>query len=795
MIQFETLGAVDLRRDGQPVRAVLAQPRRLAILTWLAVSRPRGFQSRDRLMGLFWPDSDQERARNSLRQALHHLRRALGDDAILSRGDREIALNPEMISCDAALFDEAVEAGRLEEALRLYRGEFLPGFFMDGAPAAERFIEEERDRLRRAAVEAAWKLVAAEESRGDLRAAAVLARQALTFDPHDEAGLRRALTLLEATGERVAALRLYDEFVRRLAADLDLEPDADTVELADRLRAVDRPATAPPPAGPGQAVSQGPGGRPDPTPVRSGAGAVLAGGGSDGASGPGVPADRPTTDARPAMAASRRWALAAAVAVAAVMVLGAVMQNRGAGGPAPEVEEVTSIAVLPFVNISGDPANEYLADGLSEELMAALARVQGLRVAGHTSTFSFKGKDVGLDSIGRALRVGHVIEGSVRVTGNRLRIVAALIDARSGFHAWSDTYDVDLNDLVEVEDRIARAIVGALRPRLAGAALAAVEVHPESEHPETHADWLRGQQALRTGGPEDYTRAGMYFRRALERDPAHARSLAGLAGVTMVDALRGAVPRAEGYAEAIRLAERALAIDPTMAEAHGVLGRIAQDYQWDFAAADRHYQRAIDLSPHTEVWIRQRARLASMRHRFDEALALARRAVDLDPLAPGTHRYLGVILMHAGRYGEALQAMDRSLALTPDQAYTLSYRSGILTAMGRHPESIATVDRAMVLGGTDPVVISAAATAYAASGDTVRTRQLLARLEAQPYPSPYLLAEVAAHLGDHDRMFRLLERALAERDPVLPELVVTPVFQPLMDHPRMQRLLERLGLP
>jgi serine/threonine-protein kinase len=766
MILLETLGAVQLRRDGAEVRSVLAQPRRLALLVYLATARPRGFKSRDRLLGMFWPDADPERARNSLRQALHQLRRSLGDGALLARGDREVGVDASVLRCDTVAFDEAIEAGRPEEALQLYRGDFLPGFFLEGAPEAERFIEDERARYRRAAVTAAWQLSTEEEARGDFRAATIHARQAIALDPHDEAGLRRTMDLLDRAGERAAALQLYEDFTRLLERELDLAPSPETVRQVERLRQ---------PTAVTSAVFDA-----APTPLASDE----------------IPPEheRPAVDPRRSLRPSvRPWVLAAAGLLLLVAV-GAYWTRHTAPAASPATDEVSSIAVLPFVNMSGDAANEYLSDGVSEELMHALSRVPRLNVVGHTSAFSFKGKDVSVDSIGRALRVGHVLEGSVRITGSRLRIVATLIDTHSGYHVWSDTYDADLDDAIDVQDRISRAIVAALKPRLAAAHLTEPDPLPETEDAEAYADVLRGFQAVRNGTPEDYTNARIYFSRAIARDSSYGRAHAGLAGVHMVEAMLGLMPLAEGYTLARATARRAIALDPTVPDAYAVLGRIAQDYEWDYAAADRYFRRAIELSPGSEAWHRLRARLLSILGRSDEAIALARRSTELDPLAPGAHRWLGLILYHARQHEAALASFDRALALAPDHPYGLAYKSYPFMGLGRYAEAVAVTERALAKAPDDQITLSAAAAANAAAGDTARAFALIAQLEESPRPSSYLLAEAVTHLGDRDRTFALLEAAAADRDPFLIEVSVTPAFDPLRSDPRMDHLMSRIGL-
>src|SRR5688572_583312 len=237
MISLQTLGGLDLRRDGAELRAVLSQPKRLAVLIYLATASPRGFHARDTLLSLFWPEADSERARNALRQTLHFLRRELGDGVLVGRGDREVGVDPEQLVCDAAAFDRAVESGDREQALALYRGDFLPGFFVQDAPDAERWIEAERTRRRRVAVETAWRLSEEQEKRGDLPAAARSARRAAALEPTDEPALRRLLGVLDRAGEPAAALEAYFDFAKRVKAEFGIAPSAETAQLVRSLKA------------------------------------------------------------------------------------------------------------------------------------------------------------------------------------------------------------------------------------------------------------------------------------------------------------------------------------------------------------------------------------------------------------------------------------------------------------------------------------------------------------------------------------------------------------------------------
>jgi DNA-binding SARP family transcriptional activator len=238
MIELRTLGALELiSADSRPVGSVLAQPRRAALLCYLALALPRGFHRRDTLVALFWPELDQQHARNALRQSVFFLRRALGANSIVSRGDEELALAPEQVRCDVWAFDAAIDQERPTEALALYRGELLTGFHISDAPDFERWLDEERSRLRQRAGEAGWALAAARERDGDVAGAAEAARRAAAFAPNDETALRRLILLLERVGDRAAAVRAYEAFAWELEREYELEPSTETQAVVARIRA------------------------------------------------------------------------------------------------------------------------------------------------------------------------------------------------------------------------------------------------------------------------------------------------------------------------------------------------------------------------------------------------------------------------------------------------------------------------------------------------------------------------------------------------------------------------------
>jgi TolB-like protein/Tfp pilus assembly protein PilF len=451
-----------------------------------------------------------------------------------------------------------------------------------------------------------------------------------------------------------------------------------------------------------------------------------------------------------------------------------------------------SIAVLPFADMSPAKDHEYFSDGLTEELLNVLAQIPELRVAARTSSFSFKGKNLPVDSVGRALKVGHVLEGSVRKSGDRVRITAQLVDAKTGFHRWSETYDRELKDVFAVQDEISKAVAEQLRLKLApGTTLA----RQETADPEAHTLVLRGIAAHRQGTRESSAEAERLFRQAIERDPRYAQAHARLAGTLMGRAYQRYIPVEAGYAQAKATAERALALDPKQSEAHAVLGRIADAYDWDFAAAEAHFGRALEANPGDARARSLRAWLLMRLGKPEESLREARRATELDPVSVAAYNNLGAMYSYAGQPQRAVEMLQAALALAPDAPAWISNLALSYSDLGRHAEAIRTAERARTLDPEDHFTLSTVGYVYGRAGKRAEAERALVALRAQPDASPYLIATIYAALRDKERAFGMLEQAVETRDDSVPDLGVDPVFTDLRGDPRFARLLKKIGLP
>ncbi len=466
-----------------------------------------------------------------------------------------------------------------------------------------------------------------------------------------------------------------------------------------------------------------------------------------------------------------------------------------AGATAASASDRRSIAVLPFANLSSDPQQEYFSDGLTDELLDALTHVPGLRVASRTSAFAFRGKEVSVDSIARALRVAHVLEGSVRKAGNRVRITAQLIRADSGYHLWSETYDRELKDVFSVQDTISRAIVAALELQLSGAKAGSPLVKEETRDPVAHDLALQGDYLARKGTREGLAQGLELFQQAIARDPGYARAYAGLAASQGQRAYQRYGPRDELRRQAREAARRSIALDSTLAEGYFVLGDLAWQADFDLAAAERQYGRAIELNPGLAGAHSRHAWILMDLGKKDEALAEAKRAVELDPVSAGMLSNLGSMYSYAGQNELALQTYQAAVKLQPESQVTLGNLAMQLSQMKRHDEAIRMAERARAADASDQFTLAVLAFVYGRAGRRADAQQALQALRAQPEPGPYFLATAYAGLGDREQVFAQLTRAATERDESVTDLAVDPVFDPYRGDPRMRALIQRIGLP
>ncbi len=467
-----------------------------------------------------------------------------------------------------------------------------------------------------------------------------------------------------------------------------------------------------------------------------------------------------------------------------------VFQNTGAAA----MQNSNSIAVLPFVNMSADAENEYFCDGLAEELLNALAKIDDLKVAARTSAFSFKGKNVGVNQIGTALRVKAVLEGSVRQSGNRLRISVQLVDAADGYHLWSERYDREMQDIFDVQDEITLAVVDALKLKLLGTEKAAV-VKRHTENTEAYQLYLNGLFHRQKGGFENGRKALNYYNQALALDPNFALAHIGAAEVYIFLGANSLIDPREAHEKAKGAVQKALALDETLAEAHATLGSIQKD-EWEWAEAECEYKRAIELNPNLPRAHNNYAIYLSVLGRQTEALTEIERALELDPLDLRYRAMEGQMLCFARRYDEAIQKFQDILRIDSNRSVTHILLADTFASKGEHSEAIDHYRKSIEIEGETSSTQCCLGYALARLGKRDEALALLVKLKTtNEYVSPGELAFLYAGLGDKEQALASLEKAYGAHDLHLQFLKVEPRYDSLRADPRFQDLMRRVGLP
>lgn len=703
MFEFHVLGSPYLCAVGrsEPVRL---QPKRLAVLAYLAVEAAGRPRRRDALVAMFWPDLDGPHARNALSQALHGLRRTLGEGVVCARGAEEVWVTRDRLWTDAVAFEGALLEGRLGDGLTLYRGPLLDGLYAAGAPAFEAWVSRTRERLRRRAVDALEVLIERSERSNNAVGAAEGLRRLAELSPGDESVLRRRMRVLREAGDRAGALRIYERFRRELAAELDLTPSPESERLAERLR--------------------------------------LAG--SDGS----------------------------------------------AAAP--------SIAVLPFENLSPDGELDYFSHGLTEEVIAALAREPGVRVVARTTVFSAAVAKHDVRSLGSWLRVDGIVEGSVRRSGATVRVGVRLVEAETGHPLWSESYDRLWGDALGLQDEIGHALAETLRDQLRTAGRLR-SPSPRTRRPEAHDLYLRGLYHRRKRTRSALSAACACFQQCVAEDPDYADGHAALA---FTHALAGwwlfdAFPPDHAYPIARTAAARALELDDRLPEAHLALAITRQAFDWDGPGAEAAFARALALDPDNPDALGNYAGHLVLRGEFDEAIRITRKTEALDPgwIMPPTA--LGLWMLAARRYGEAMAQLQRAAELEPRFFMPLMFLGDCRRFTGHPEEATVRYGQAMDLVGREPILLGRLASAEAERGDRAAALRLIEELESLAparFVLPSILARAFLSLGDLDSGFAWLDRAVDARDTTLATLPTWPEYDSARQDRRYAFLLDRVRL-
>jgi TolB-like protein/Tfp pilus assembly protein PilF len=454
------------------------------------------------------------------------------------------------------------------------------------------------------------------------------------------------------------------------------------------------------------------------------------------------------------------------------------------GHVAPVPAPGNSVAVLPFVNMSSDAEQEYFSDGLSEELLNLLAKVPELRVAARTSSFSLKGQNLQISQVGDILNVAHVLEGSVRKSGARVRITVQLIHAEDGYHMWSETYDRTLEDIFAIQDEIANEVVAQLKIELLGGVPKVEETDPEA-----YTLLLQARHAAYLGTVEARQQAVALYQQALSIDPDYPAALTGIAAAYISQANRADRRVDEGYPLAREAATKALETDPNYATAHALLGRIADYYDGDLAAAAGHIERALALDPGDPEIRRYAANFALGLGRLNEAIELFDYSIARDPVNFRAHSNLALLYMDAGQLDNAIESFRTALTLSPSAEALHGQMGRALLLKGEPEAALAAIQQEP----SDWKLIELPLVFYALGRVDESDAVLAELIEKYEREAAVNIAAIYAYRSQQDEAFNWLNRAVTEKDPGLSEIVYDPLFSSLHDDPRWQSFLESIG--
>ena len=455
------------------------------------------------------------------------------------------------------------------------------------------------------------------------------------------------------------------------------------------------------------------------------------------------------------------------------------------------------LAVLPFMNGSGDPNAEYLSDGITESLINSLSQLPHLKVMSRDSAFRYKGKETDAETVGRELRVRGVLKGRVTQRGDNLSISAELIDATDNSHIWGEQYSRKPSDIFTLQEKIAKEITKALRLHLTGQEEKRL-AKTYTANPEAYQDYLKGRYWWNKRTEDGFNKGIEYLLQAIAKDPTYALAYSGLADTYSLIADYGFGTPKENFSKANEAALKALEIDDTLAEAHVSLAFIKADYTWDWSGTEKEYEQAIVLNPNYAIAHQWHGFALWKTGRLEEAIAEHKRALELDPLSLAVNRNLGLTFYLAQESNQAIEQLQRTLEMDSNFALTRDYLGLAYVQKGMYDEGIAQCEKASMIFPGSPFALSALGYVYAISGKRAEAQKVLNQLSGlskQKYVSARLVGSIYAGLGERDAAFESLEKAYQERSlEIGPGIKADPTYDPLRSDSRFQDLLHRIGL-
>jgi TolB-like protein len=494
----------------------------------------------------------------------------------------------------------------------------------------------------------------------------------------------------------------------------------------------------------------------------------------------------------------RRWfVVSSAAVVLAVLLALAYVASRSRAGDASR-PKIRSLAVLPLQNLSGDPSQDYVADGMTEELIGRLSRIHGLRVISRTSTMHFKNTQLSVPEIAKMLAVDAIVEGSLVQEGHQIRVHAQLIRAATDEHIWAGEYQREYQGILEVQTEVAQNIVEQIELNLTPEERVRLASRP-SVDPQAYENYLKGRYYFSQRTEDALHKSIASFQQAITSDPDYAPAYSGLAEAYAMLGFRGGLPSQDALSAAKKAALKAIELDNSLAEPHACLAFIAETYDWDWPAAEREYKQALELNPGYAQAHNWYAGYLTYTGRFNEGIAEAMRARELDPLSLPLNNALAGRLLAGGRYDEALGQVQRSLELDEHYAPAHQTLGWIYLHSGKQKEAIREFQHALELSGAEDTDIQLdLGFACAVSGQREEARRILVKLEQMHQQRIAPSASVAilyGALGESGQAFAWLEKAYQERDPQLTYLKAGRRFEPMRKDPRFGQFVRRVGLP
>jgi serine/threonine-protein kinase len=643
-------------------------------------------------------------------------------------GSGEVMRIGPHVHVDTRDFEAGVAEGRAADALRLYQGEFLQGTYLAGNNEFEVWVDVQRSRLRRLHRAARRDALEHARSSGRDTEALQIARTWAEIEPFDDEAQLRYVEMLAETGHRTEALQHYETYRKRLASE-----EGELEPLDELVHLVQR--------------------------IRTG-------------------------EAGRKARASQKKPLPPAV--------GGAIQRLGEIHPPPSEPPTTSIAVLPFVNLSPEPETEYLSDGITEDLINVFAQLGYMHVAARTSSFAFKNKDMDVRELGQKLNVRWVVEGSVRKVGQRLRVAARLVNALDGYPFWSGRYDRDVQDILHIQEEISSEIARAASSRV----VEQLPVLHSTEKPEAYRLYLLGRFHWNRRTPDALETALQAFRSSTEIDPGYALGYCGIADVLVAQAQFGyKVPR-EVLPLAEAACERATELDPVMAEGWPTRAHVMEVQHWDFAAAETMYRKALAMNPrdgNAHAWF---GSMLCAQGRFGEALHHTRTASQIEPYSLAIRFQHGSVHYRARNFDQALLEFAAATDMNPMYYPAPIFMSFTHQATGRFEDALTVAQATLERFGKLPAGYGAAGRAYALLGNREKALENAAMLDAirKVMYTPAIHSVLLFAPFDRDAAFHWLERAFDERFGQLMFLNVDPLFDPLRDDPRYPGFLRQLHL-